>query len=156
MDSLDSKALVYLMRGGRATWAELGAFLGLSAPSAADRVRKLEERGVIRGYAALVDPASVGHPLTAYVSVSLASHRNRAAFLRAIAKMEEIAECHHVAGDDDYLLKVRCRGTQDLDHLLAHELKDKLGVARTRTTIVLSTAKESVRVPVDRKDDAKD
>jgi len=54
----------------------------------------------------------------------------------------------HVAGDDDYLLKVRCRGTQDLDHLLAKELKEKVGVARTRTTIVLSTAKESVRVPV--------
>jgi DNA-binding Lrp family transcriptional regulator len=71
-----------------------------------------------------------------------------AAFLRAIAKMEQVAECHHVAGDDDYLLKVRCRGTQDLDHLLASELKDKLGVARTRTTIVLSTAKESVLVPI--------
>jgi Lrp/AsnC family leucine-responsive transcriptional regulator len=156
MDSLDSKALMFLMRSGRVTWAELGSFLGLSAPSAADRVRKLEERGVIRGYAALVDPASVGHPLTAYVSVSLASHRNRAAFLRAIDKMEQVAECHHVAGDDDYLLKVRCRGTQDLDHLLAEELKDKLGVARTRTTIVLSTAKESVRVPIDHKGDAKD
>jgi Lrp/AsnC family transcriptional regulator, leucine-responsive regulatory protein len=75
---------------------------------------------------------------------------------RAIEKMEHVAECHHVAGDDDYLLKVRCRGTQDLDHLLAHELKDKLGVARTRTTIVLSTAKESVRVPIDHKGDAKD
>jgi Lrp/AsnC family leucine-responsive transcriptional regulator len=156
MDTLDSKALTFLMRNGRATWAELGALLGLSAPSAAERVRKLDERGVIRGYAALVDPASVGHPLTAYVSVSLASHRNRAAFLRAIEKMEQVAECHHVAGDDDYLLKVRCRGTQDLDHLLAHELKDKLGVARTRTTIVLSTAKESVRVPIDHKGDAKD
>ena len=146
---LDVKALKLLMRNGRATWAELGHLLGLSAPSAADRVRKLERRGVIRGYAALVDPASAGHPLTAYVSVSLASHRDRAAFLRAISKMENVAECHHVAGDDDYLLKVRCRGTQDLDHLLAKELKDKLRVARTRTTIVLSTAKESVRVPLD-------
>ena len=146
---LDVKALKLLMRSGRATWAELGQLLGLSAPSAADRVRKLERRGVIRGYAALVDPASAGHPLTAYVSVSLASHRDRAAFLRAISKMENVAECHHVAGDDDYLLKVRCRGTQDLDHLLAKELKDKLRVARTRTTIVLSTAKESVRVPID-------
>jgi Lrp/AsnC family leucine-responsive transcriptional regulator len=146
---LDVKALKLLMRNGRATWAELGQLLGLSAPSAADRVRKLEQRGVIRGYAALVDPASAGHPLTAYVSVSLASHRDRAAFLRAIAKMENVAECHHVAGDDDYLLKVRCRGTEDLDHLLAKELKDKLRVARTRTTIVLSTAKESVRVPID-------
>jgi len=146
---LDVKALNLLMRNGRATWAELGQLLGLSAPSAADRVRKLEQRGVIRGYAALVDPASAGHPLTAYVSVSLASHRDRAAFLRAISKMENVAECHHVAGDDDYLLKVRCRGTQDLDHLLAKALKDKLRVARTRTTIVLSTAKESVRVPID-------
>ena len=146
---LDVKALNLLMRDGRATWAELGHLLGLSAPSAADRVRKLERRGVIRGYAALVDPASAGHPLTAYVSVSLASHRDRAAFLRAISKMENVAECHHVAGDDDYLLKVRCRGTEDLDHLVAKELKDKLRVARTRTTIVLSTAKESVRVPID-------
>jgi len=149
LKSLDVKALKLLMRNGRATWAELGQFLGLSAPSAADRVHKLEQRGVIRGYAALVDPALVGYPLTAYVSVSLASHRNRAAFLRAISKMDQVAECHHVAGDDDYLLKVRCRGTQDLDHLLATQLKDKLGVARTRTTIVLSTAKESARVPID-------
>ena len=152
IDTLDRKVLKLLMRSGRATWAELGQLLGLSAPSAAERVRKLEQRGVIRGYAALIDPASVGRPLTAYISVSLASHRNRAAFLRAIAKMEQIAECHHVAGDDDYLLKVRCRGTQDLDHLLAKELKEKLGVARTRTTIVLSTAKESVRVPIDAAD----
>src|SRR5712664_1889176 len=146
--SLDVKALKLLMRHGRASWAELGHLLGLSAPSAADRVRKLEQRGVIRGYAALVDPASVGYPLTAYVSVSLASHRNRAAFLRAISKMDQVVECHHLAGDDDYLLKVRCRGTQDLDHFLATQLKEKVGVARTRTTIVLSTAKESVRVPV--------
>jgi Lrp/AsnC family transcriptional regulator, leucine-responsive regulatory protein len=152
MKSLDVKALQTLMRNGRATWAELGQLLGLSAPSAADRVHKLEQRGVIRGYAALVDPASVGHPLTAYVSVSLASHRNRAAFLRAISRMDQVAECHHVTGDDDYLLKVRCRGTQDLDHLLAAQLKDKLGVARTRTTIVLATAKESVRVPIDATD----
>ena len=149
MDSFDKKAINLLMNRGRATWAELGELLGLSAPSAADRVRKLEERGVIRGYAALVDAHSIGYPLTAYISVSLVSHRKRAAFLRAIEKMDQVAECHHVAGEDDYWLKVRCRGTQDLDHLLAKELKDKLGVARTRTTIVLSTAKESVRVPID-------
>jgi Lrp/AsnC family leucine-responsive transcriptional regulator len=148
LNSLDMKAVKFLLRNGRASWADLGKQLGLSAPAAADRAHKLEQRGVIRGYAALVDSASVGYPLTAYVSVTLASHGKRAAFLGAIEKMEQVAECHHVAGDDDYLLKVRCRGTQDLDHLLATELKDKLGVARTRTTIVLSTAKESVRVPI--------
>ena len=148
MDTLDKKAISFLMKHGRATWAELGQLLGLSAPSAAERVRKLEEQGVLRGYAVLADAASLGYPLTAYVSVTLASHRQRTAFLRAIEKIEQVAECHHVAGDDDYLLKVRCRGTQDLDHLLARQLKEKLGVARTRTTIVLSTAKESVRIPI--------
>jgi Lrp/AsnC family transcriptional regulator, leucine-responsive regulatory protein len=148
MDTLDKKAVAFLMKHGRATWAELAQLLGLSAPSAADRVRKLEEQGVLRGYAAIADAAALGYPLTAYVSVSLASHRQRAAFLRAVEKIEQVAECHHVAGDDDYLLKVRCRGTQDLDHLLARQLKEKLGAARTRTTIVLSTAKESVRIPI--------
>lgn len=148
MDDLDMKGLALLMTQGRATWADLGQRLGLSAPSAAERVHKLEAQGVILGYAALVDPASLGYPLTAYISVSLSSHHRREAFLRAVEKMDQISECHHVAGEDDYLLKVRCRGTQDLDHLLARELKDKLGVARTRTTIVLSTAKETVRVPI--------
>jgi len=136
------------MRQGRATWAELGQLLGLSAPSAADRVRKLEEAQVITGYAALLDPTAVGYPLTAFIFVTLANSRNRAAFLRAIAKMEQVSECHHIAGDDDYLLKVRCRTTANLDQLLAKELKDKLGVARSRTTIVLATAKESVQIPL--------
>jgi Lrp/AsnC family leucine-responsive transcriptional regulator len=96
----------------------------------------------------LADHESLGYPLVAFVSVTLGSHRNRSAFLRAIEKLEEISECHHVAGDDDYLLKARCRGTNDLDRLLARELKDRIGVAKTRTTIVLSTAKETVRVPL--------
>jgi Lrp/AsnC family leucine-responsive transcriptional regulator len=148
MDSLDRKALVFLMKNGRASWADLGQHLGLSAPSAADRVRKLEQTGVIRGYAPLLDAESLGYPLVAFVSVTLGSHRNRSAFLRAIEKLEEISECHHVAGDDDYLLKVRCRGTRDLDRLLARELKDRIGVAKTRTIIVLSTAKETLRVPL--------
>jgi Lrp/AsnC family transcriptional regulator, leucine-responsive regulatory protein len=149
IDTLDAKAMSLLMKEGRTTWAELGQRLGLSAPSAADRVHKLEKRGFIRGYSALLDPGALGYPLTAYVSVTLGDHRQRAMFLRGIDKMEQIVECHHVAGDDDYLLKVRCRGTQDLDRLLAKELKDRLGVARTRTTIVLSTAKETVHIPLD-------
>ena len=148
MDTLDKKALNLLMRQGRATWAELGQLLGLSAPSAADRVRKLEEGKVITGYAALLDATSLGYPLTAFIFVNLASPRQRAAFLRAIAKMEQVSECHHVTGDDDYLLKVRCRTTADLDDLLVKELKGKLEVARTRTTIVLATAKESVQIPI--------
>lgn len=147
-DALDKKALALLMRRGRATWAELGVRLRLSPPAAADRVRRLEKKGVIQGYAALANPEALGYPLLAYVAVSLRDIRKRAAFLKAIQKLEQVTECHHIAGEDDYLLKVRCRGTSDLDRLLSYELKDKLDVARSRTTIVLATAKETVCVPM--------
>jgi Lrp/AsnC family leucine-responsive transcriptional regulator len=144
MDTLDQKALALLARHGRATWAELGQHLGLSAPSAAERVRKLEEQKVIRGYAALADPAAIGFGLLAFISLTLASQQKRRGFLEAILKMPGVLECHHVAGDDDYLLKVRCANTLELDELLSRQLKEKLGVARTRTVIALATAKENV------------
>jgi Lrp/AsnC family transcriptional regulator, leucine-responsive regulatory protein len=147
LGTLDSKVVRLLMQNGRATWAELAQQLGLSAPAAADRVHRLEERGVIRGYAALVDAEAAGYPLAAFVAVALDRPDRRPAFLKRIAAIPEVAECHHVAGDDDYLLKVRCRGTRDLDRLLLESLKSIPGV-RTRTTIVLGTAKETVVIPV--------
>jgi Lrp/AsnC family transcriptional regulator, leucine-responsive regulatory protein len=147
-DAIDTKAMRHLMRDGRASWADLGAALGLSAPAAAERVRKLEDRGVIRGYAALPDPDAAGFPVLAFVYVTLASQNARTPFLKAVQAHPLIQECHHVAGDDDFLLKVRCRGMRDLDPLLSDELKGRLGVARTRTTIVLGTVKETVALPV--------
>src|SRR5262249_53763037 len=110
-DTIDATLLRTLMRRGRSSWAELSELLRLSPPAAADRVHKLEERGVIRGYAALVDPVAAGCPLTAFIAVNLASHQHRAKFLKSIAAMPEILECHHVAGEHDFLLKVRCTGT---------------------------------------------
>jgi len=148
MDDLDQKTLQFLLRYGRGTWAELGQRLGLSAPAAAERARKLEANGTILGYTALVDPQRLGFPLTAYVAVTLGDQRKRASLLRLAKNHDQIVECHHVAGEDDYFLKIRCRGTADLEHILSGTLKDELGVARTRTTIVLSTAKETVRLPV--------
>jgi Lrp/AsnC family leucine-responsive transcriptional regulator len=147
LETLDSKAVRLLMQKGRATWSDLGEHLGLSAPAAADRVHRLEQRGVIRGFAALVDPEAAGYPLVAFVAVALDRPDRRTAFLKRVSALPEVAECHHVAGDDDYLLKVRCTGTRDLDRLLVESLKTIPGV-RTRTTIVLGTAKESVLVPI--------
>jgi Lrp/AsnC family leucine-responsive transcriptional regulator len=148
VDALDKKALQHLMTAGRATWAELGQLLGLSAPAAAERVRKLEESGVIKHYAAIADPDALGLSLLAFVAVTLSTHRQRQSFLRAIGKLPQITECHHIAGDADYLLKIRCSGTKELDQLLAVVLKERLRVASTRTTIVLSTAKESISLPL--------
>ena len=148
MDTIDKKALALLMADGRASWAELGEHLGLSAPAAAERVRKLEDRGVIRQFAAVPDPALAGYPVLAFVFVTLESQARRKAFLAAVGRNASILECHHVAGDDDYLLKVRCQTMGDLDLLLSDDLKGRMGVARTRTTVVLGSAKETSALPV--------
>ena len=147
MDTIDKKALAYLTTDGRASWAELGEHLGLSAPAAAERVRKLEQQGVIRQFAAVANPAKAGFPVLAFVFVTLLSQSKRKAFLAAVARTAGIQECHHVAGDDDYLLKVRCQTMEDLDRLLSEDLKGRMSVARTRTTVVLGSAKETSALP---------
>ena len=148
MESMDRKAIAHLQTSGRESWTRLAQLLGVTGPAAAERVRRLEERGVIRGYAALVDPESVGARLTAFVTVTLEHPKYRRAFLKRVDALAEVQECHHVAGDDDYLLKVRCADTKHLDRVLSEELKGVPGVLRTRTTIVLGTTKETTVLPL--------
>jgi len=126
----------------------LAATLELSPPATADRVRRLEERGVVQGYSALVDPEAVGCGLTAFIAVTLERPEHRDAFLKRILELPQIQECHHVAGDDDYLLKVRCRSPRDLEQIISERIKSLQGIVRTRTTIVLSTAKETPALPL--------
>ena len=148
MDYLDFQIVSQLLSQGRSRWADLARSLGLSSPSIMERVRKLEETGVIRGYAALVSPKKVGLTLTAFLSVTLDHPRHREAFLQFVGSSREVQECHHVAGDHDYLLKVRCRDTDHLEDLISNRIKDLPGIAATRTVIVLSTLKETVDLPL--------
>lgn len=148
LNEVDFRAIQYLMTQGRITWSELAGVLELSAPATADRVRRLEERGVISGYAALVDPDAIGCGLTAFVSVTLEKSKHLNTFLKKVNNLPEVQECHHVTGDDDYLLKIRCRDTTELERIVGQELKSITGISKTRTTIVLSTAKESPVLPV--------
>ena len=140
MDAIDLQILGSLVDNARVSYADLAERVGLSAPSTADRVRRLEERGVVRGYSADLDLDALGVGLTAFVSVTLAGAADRQGFLDGLAGFPEIVECHHVAGDDDYLLKVHVAGTQGLEAFVSDRLKSLPGVARTRTTVVLSTA----------------
>jgi len=148
MDDLDYKALALLMERGRAPWTELGEALELSAPAAAERIRKLEEQSVILGFRAIANPDALGFPLLAFVHVTLGARARREAFLKGVAKHAQVIECHHIAGDDEYLLKVRCRGTADLEQFLNVALRDRLGIERARTTIALTTVKETTALPV--------
>ena len=139
------------MSHGRSTWAELGALLGLSAPAAAERVRKLEENGVIKGYAALIDAEAIDCGMTALISLSVEDAKQLQPLLQRIALLPQIQECHHVAGDIDYLLKVRCSGTRELERIVSEELKAFPGV-KTRTMVVLSTLKETAQLPLGEKE----
>jgi Lrp/AsnC family leucine-responsive transcriptional regulator len=144
LDAVDSKALAALMDDGRISWSDLAERLDLSAPAAAERVRRLEERGVITGYRAIPDPVRLGFELLAFVYVTAAGSRGqRAALLKGIARHPLILECHHMAGDDDLMLKVRCRSIAQLEGLLMNDLKGRYKVTRTRTTIALATIKET-------------
>ena len=147
MDNNDMKVVKQLMNRARTTWAELGSLLGLSAPAAAERVRKLEEMGVIRGYAALVNPEEVGCGLGALISVTLGKLEGRKTFLNMIQNTPEILECHHVAGAEDFILKVRCADTRGLEQIISERIKTLSGVM-TQTTVILSTVKETPVLPV--------
>ena len=147
MDAIDIAILRRLMERARTTWAELGSLLGLSAPAAADRVRKLEDAGVILGGAALVDPEAAGCGLGAFVSVTLERADDRGAFLDLVRTQPEVLECCHIAGAEDYVLKIRCADTRALERLISDRIKSVPGV-RTRTGVILSTVKETQVLPV--------
>lgn len=151
LDALDRKILWTLQRQGRASNIDLAAEVHLSAPQCFRRVRSLEERGVIRGYHAAVDPASVGLEVTAYVSLNIES----AAFARVrdieaeIRSYEQILECHSVSGDSDYLLKVVARDLKALSQFLTDRLMQIDGVADVRSMICLEEIKPPSALPTD-------
>jgi Lrp/AsnC family transcriptional regulator, leucine-responsive regulatory protein len=148
MDALDYKALSRLQQFGRDNWKKLGELLGITAQAAADRIRRLEGDGVIQGYAALVDPNALGLHLTAFVAVSIERPRYLEDFLSRVVSLSEVQECHHVSGDRDYLLKIRCRGPTELERVLSDQIAGLTGVAGLRTTLVLRTVKETVALPL--------
>lgn len=147
MDTNDLKVIQQLMEQARTTWAELGALIGLSGPAAADRVHKLEESGIIKGYSAVVEPEAIGCSLAAFIAVVLDQPERRSQFLSLVHSLPEVQECHHIAGAEDFILKVRCANTRDLERLISDEFKSIAGV-RTRTTIILSTVKETPVMPI--------
>ena len=148
LDRTDLRLLEALQRNARSTYAELGALVGLKPPAVHDRVKRLEARGFVVAYAAHLDARRVGYELTAFVSAFCAPDLDYDAFTHAAQAFPEILEIHSVAGDETYLLKVVTRSTTHLDDFLTR-LKRIPGVARTRTTIVLTTPFERGGLPVE-------
>jgi Lrp/AsnC family transcriptional regulator, leucine-responsive regulatory protein len=141
VEEVDRRIVDLLVKDGRMSYTDLGKATGLSTSAVHQRVRRLEQRGVIRGYTALVDPEAVGLPLTAFISVKPFDPSAPDDISERLAEVTEIEACHSVAGDENYILKVRVGTPIALEHLLAR-IRTLSGVS-TRTTVVLSTPYEA-------------
>ena len=149
IDEIDHQILARLQADARTPLAAIAKEVGLSGAAISERVRKLEQTGVIRGYTVLVDPEKLGKPLTAFIRVTVAASRGgdqtATAAMYGLAADPDVLEIHHVAGEDCFILKVRAPGPRGLEALIAR-LWEHIDVARTITMIVLSTIKEDQRV----------
>lgn len=145
LDERDLDILEVLQEDARATYADVASKVGLSSSAVHDRVRKLEQSGVIRAYRAVVDPGAVGLYVTALIAATPLDPRQPDDLPDRVAEFNEVQDCYSVAGEANYILKVRTRSTAALEDLI-RRLREKAAVA-TRTTIVLSTPFEDRPVP---------
>ena len=145
LDEIDVAILELLQKNARIRRNEIAEKVGLSLPSASDRLRKLEEQGIISGYYARLDMKRLGRDITAFVVVTMDTSRHFHAFVEHAAATDEVLECHAVTGDGTHLLKVRTENTASLERLLA-KVQSWQGVAKTATSIVLSSPKETTRI----------
>ena len=140
VEDQDRRIVDLLRADGRMSYTDLGKAMGMSTSAVHQRVRRLEERGVIKGYAAVVDPTALDLPLTAFISITPLDPAAPDDIPDRLSDIPELEACHSVAGEENYILKARVRTPANLEDLLAR-VRATANVA-TRTTVVLSTAWE--------------
>ena len=146
IDEIDTKILNIVQQDARMSNAEIARQVGLAPSAVLERVRKLEERGVIRGYAAEIDASQIGFGLTAFVFVKTSFCGSIGSVM---ANIPEVLEVHDIAGEDCYLLKVRAKNTEELGQFFREKLKPIPEIISTKTTIVLQTIKETMALPME-------
>lgn len=150
INDLDAQIMTILQKNARVSNAEIARQVGLAPSAVFERIRKLEERGVIRGYSAQIDPHAVGLGLVAYTFVRSNDRPGGIRTARLLAEIPEVLEVHHVAGEDCFLVKVRAADTEALGRLLRERLGKISTISSTRTTIVLESVKETSELPIPR------
>jgi Lrp/AsnC family transcriptional regulator, leucine-responsive regulatory protein len=148
-DAIDLQILSVLQDHGRIALTKLAEQVGLSAPSVIERVKKLEDLGVLTGYHAAVDARKLGKDVTAFIGVSIGDPRTIWVFEQTVEQLDDILECHHVTGEHTVLLKVKTHNTATLESLI-RTIRMIDGVIRTETMVVLSTHTERTQICVDR------
>ena len=146
LDAIDYKLLDLLQQNARMTQLEMAAAVGLSQPAVAERMRKLEQEGIITNYSARVDGKKLGKDITAFIGVRIEHPKYNAGFGKKVIDIPDVLECHRITGPDSYLLKVVTEDTQSLDSLISDLLRHIPGVTRTLTTVVTSSIKEGSHI----------
>ena len=147
LDAIDLQIIAILQEHGRIPLVKLGDQVGLSAPSVIERVKKLEDGGVITGYHASVDARLMGKDVTAFIGVSLGHPRPIGMFEETVERIGEVLECHHITGEHTVLLKVKTCNTATLEEVIK-TIRAIDGVTRTETMVVLSTHTERTQISV--------
>jgi Lrp/AsnC family leucine-responsive transcriptional regulator len=143
LDDIDRQLLTLLQENDRRSLAELSAEIGAAQSTLNDRIKRLVSQGVIAGFHARADSEALGLNLLAFIFVGWSDPKVEPVFLKKIKASPDVLECHHVTGAWNYLMKVRVGTTRDLERFLAETVKSVIGVQRTETVIVLSSAKET-------------
>ncbi len=147
LDAIDLQILDHLQEQGRIPLVKLAEQVGLSSPSVIDRVKKLEDSGIISGYHASVDARRLGKDVTAFIGVSIAHPKAISTFEQTVAMVDDVLECHHVTGAHTLLLKVKTDNTSSLERLIS-TIRSIEGVSQTETMVVLSTHTERATISV--------
>ena len=147
LDDIDHKILEIIQKQGRTRRNDLAERVGLSLPAVSERLRKLEEGGIITGYFARLDHKILGKDITAFVLATIDSSKHYSSFVEHIENTDDILECHAITGEGTHLLKIRTENTASLEKLLA-KIQSWTGVTKTTTSIVLSSPKETSVIKV--------
>lgn len=149
LDPVDLRILTALQNHGRITNADVARELGMAPSAVLERIRKLEQKGIVQGYEARLDPKAIGLSLLAFVFVRAEEKTGSGEAGARMKECPEILEVHHVAGEDCYFVKLRARDPEDLMRIIRERIASIASVRSTRTTIVMGTIKESSRLSLE-------
>ena len=148
LDDTDLAILNHLQEDGRAQRNTIADLVNLSVPSVSERMKKLEERGLIEGYKAILNSKKFHFDITAFIFVQVDGSENYSAFVEKASEEREVLECHSITGDGSHFLKVRTKNTGSFESLLSR-IQSWEGVSKTRSNLVLSSFKETRSLPVE-------
>jgi Lrp/AsnC family leucine-responsive transcriptional regulator len=149
IDEISLKILKILQNKARIPNVEVAREVGMAPSAVLERIRKLEKQGFIDGYEVRLNPQRFQRSLVGFIQVSISNTVNDSPIAEKLAEIDEIQEVHFTTGTDGYFLKARVADPNELDRLVREQIRSIEGVVATRTSIVLSTFKETARIPID-------